>query len=103
MSLSYVLTAAAEEDLRLIVRYTRKQWGDAQVRSYVARIERGILDVATGQGAFKDVSDLHPGLCVARCEYHYIFCLARASKPALIVAIFHERMDLMTRLESRLA
>lgn len=30
MSRNYVLTDAAEADMRSIIRYTRKQWGDAQ-------------------------------------------------------------------------
>jgi len=32
----YVLSDAAEADLRDIIRYTRKQWGDAQVRRYIS-------------------------------------------------------------------
>jgi toxin ParE1/3/4 len=44
----YVLTLAASDDLRAIVRYTRKQWGDTQVRSYMTRLERGIVRLATG-------------------------------------------------------
>ncbi|QNG48525.1 type II toxin-antitoxin system RelE/ParE family toxin [Sphingobium yanoikuyae] len=103
MTIAYVLTAAAEEDLRMIVRYTRKQWSDAEVRSYVAKLESSIVHLATGRGAFKDMSDLHPALRMARCEHHYIFCLPRAGEPSLVVALFHERMDLMTRLQSRLA
>jgi len=98
----YTLTSAAEDDLRSIIRYTRKQWGDAQVRSYIARLEEGIIRLATGLGPFKDVGDLHPELRMNRCEHHYIFCLPRDDEPALIVAIFHERMDLLIRLESRL-
>jgi plasmid stabilization system protein ParE len=39
---------------------------------------------------------------MARCEHHYIFCLSRDDAPALVVAIFHERMDLMVRLTDRL-
>ncbi|WP_260465715.1 type II toxin-antitoxin system RelE/ParE family toxin [Stutzerimonas stutzeri] len=42
----YVLTAAAESDLRGIVRYTRKQWGDAQARRYIATLEQGIASLA---------------------------------------------------------
>ncbi|WP_250151132.1 type II toxin-antitoxin system RelE/ParE family toxin [Photorhabdus akhurstii] len=42
----YVLTTAAESDLRGIVRYTRKQWGDAQVRRYIAMLEQGIANLA---------------------------------------------------------
>ncbi|EQB98091.1 type II toxin-antitoxin system RelE/ParE family toxin [Photorhabdus temperata] len=99
---SYVLTAAAESDLRGIIRYTRKQWGDAQVRRYIAMLEQGIASLADGRGVFKDMSALFPGLRMRRYEHHYVFCLPREGAPALIVAIFHERMDLMTRLADRL-
>ncbi len=102
MTASYGLTAAAEADLREIIRYTRKQWGSPQVRSYVAKLERGIERLAAGQGAVKDMSALYPTLRMTRCEHHYVFCLPRDGAPALVVAIFHERMDLMTRLADRL-
>lgn len=48
MTASYVLTLAAEADLRDVIRYTRKQWGDAQTRSYVAKLRAGMESVATG-------------------------------------------------------
>jgi plasmid stabilization system protein ParE len=99
----YVLTAAAEADLRGTIRYTRQQWGDAQLRVYMDKLERGIARLAAGQGTFKDLAALHPALRMAHCEHHYIFCLRRENAPALIVAILHERMDLMTRLADRLA
>lgn len=98
----YVLAAAAEADMRDIIRYTRKQWGDEQVRRYVAMLEQGIADLAAGRGRFKDVSALVPALRMARCERHYVFCLPREAAPALIVAIFHERMEVMARLAERL-
>lgn len=88
--------------MRGVIRYTRKQWGDAQVRRYIARLEQGIARLATGQGTFKDMSALYPALRMARCEHHYVFCLPHEYAPALVVAIFHERMDLMTRLAARL-
>ena len=102
MNSGYVLTQAAEADLRDIIRYTRKQWGAAQVRQYVGRRESGIAQLAAGQSAFQEVSAVFPALRVARCQHHYVFCLPRDDAPALIVAIFHERMDLMTRLGDRL-
>jgi plasmid stabilization system protein ParE len=46
-------------------------------------------------GLFRELDALYPGLRMTRCEHHYIFCLPRKNAPALIVAIFHERMDLM--------
>lgn len=91
----YVLTDAAEADLREIIRYTRQQWGDAQMRRYIAKLEQGIARLAARQGVFKEMSVLYPALRVAHCEHHYAFCLPREHAPALIVAIFHERMDLM--------
>lgn len=102
MTPAYVLTEAAEADVRGIVRYTRTEWGDVQARRYIEKLERGINRLAVGQGAFKDMSALYPALRMARCERHYVFCLPREDLPALIVAVFHERMDLMARLADRL-
>ncbi len=102
MTTAYVLTAAAETDLREIVRYTRKQWGDTQVRSYVAKLERAIARLAIGQGAYRDMSALYPALRMLHCEHHYVFCLPREDAPALVIAILHERMDLMVQLARRL-
>ncbi|TCR72765.1 type II toxin-antitoxin system RelE/ParE family toxin [Rhizobium sp. BK376] len=99
---AYILTAEAESDLRSVIRYTRAQWSAAQVRRYVSALERGIANLAEGKCPFKDMSELHPSLRMARCEHHFVFCLFRKVSPALIVAIFHERMDLMKRLAGRL-
>jgi toxin ParE1/3/4 len=98
----YVLTTEAEADLRGIIRYTRKEWGAAQVRRYIGDLEEGIATLAAGQGLFTDMGEVYPALRVARCNHHYIFCLPRDGMPALIVAILHERMDVMTRLTGRL-
>lgn len=99
---AYVLTRAAESDLREIIRHTRKEWGDAQVRRYIARLEQGMARLAAGKGAFTEMSEIYPTLRMAHCEHHYVFCLPHKRAPALIVAILHERMDLMVRLAERL-
>ena len=72
---NYVLTHAADADLRQIIRHTRKEWGDAQVRRYVTKLEQGMACLATGQGHFKDMSALYPALRMVRCERHYVFGL----------------------------
>lgn len=59
-------------------------------------------NIAAGKVLFKDLSALYPALRMARCQHHYIFCLPREHAPALIVAILHERMDLIRRLADRL-
>lgn len=102
MTRNYVLAIGAEADLRGIVRYTRTQWSDAQVRRYINRLEQGFTRLASGQAPFKDMDALYPKLRMAHCEHHFVFCLPRDNEPALIVGIFHERMDLMTKLGERL-
>ncbi len=102
MKRPYVLSRGAEEDLRSIVRYTVAQWGEQQCRSYVAELEECATALAKGQGVFKDMTALLPGLRVAACGKHFVFCLPRSDAPALVLAILHERMDIVTRLRSRL-
>lgn len=102
MTLGYVLTDAAEADLRDIIRYTRKQWGAAQVRRYIGDLEAGIDRLVAREGTFKDMSEFYPSLHMAHCGHHYVFCLPREGAPSLIVAILHERMDLMARVATRL-
>ncbi|WP_164740290.1 MULTISPECIES: type II toxin-antitoxin system RelE/ParE family toxin [Xanthomonas] len=98
----YVLTDAAEADLRGIIRYTSARWGQPQARRYIADLEQGIAHLAAGECTFKDLSALYPALRMSHCMHHYIFCLPREQAPSLIVAILHERMDLMVRLAGRL-
>src|SRR5690606_36725811 len=87
---NYVLTTAAESDTREIVRYTPQHWGDVQVRRYIEALEEGISRLALGQGTFKDMSTIYPGLRMAHIDHHYVFCLERQKAPAQIVAVFHE-------------
>jgi plasmid stabilization system protein ParE len=100
---SYVLTLSAAADLRDITRYTRKQWGDDQTRTYIAKLEQSAETLAKGGSFYKDLSFLHPGLRMVLCAHHYVFCLPRDAAPALVIAILHERMDLMVRVKLRLA
>ena len=103
MSAGYILLPAAEADIRAIIRYTRDQWGASQARTYLRRLEQAMDWLAAGQAPFKELSTLYPHLRAVRCEHHYIFCLPRGEEAAFIVAILHERMDLMARLGDRLA
>jgi toxin ParE1/3/4 len=98
----FILTEAAEADLRSVIQYTRNRWGEVQTRKYVKTLERGMTRLAAGEGHFRTLDDIHRGLRVARCEHHFVFCLPRKNAPALIVAILHEQMDLIVRLTERL-
>lgn len=102
MTRSYVLSRGAVSDLREITRYTAKTWGEAQCRRYVAELEEAAERLGRGEGVFKDLSAVMPGLRLATAGKHCLFCLPRPAAPALILAILHERMDLMARLKGRL-
>ncbi len=103
MTRLYVLSKGAEADLREIARHTVAQWGTEQCRTYIAALEEKAQALARGQGVFKAMDAIMPGLRLATSGRHYIFCLIRPEQPALILAILHERMDILARLKSRLA
>jgi len=102
MTAPYILTRSAAADLREVVRYTVQNWGKAQCQAYIAEIEEAATDVALGKGLYKNRDDLSPGLRVRRARHHYLFCLPIKDQPALILAILHERMDMIARLRERL-
>ena len=102
MTNNYILTDDAANDMRGLIRYTRKTWGAAQARRYADDLEKGIIRLAGDPARFRDMSELYPTLRMVRCEHHFVFCLPQDGAPALIVAILHERMDLIARLADRL-
>ena len=91
----------AEAELREIVRYTARQWGAGQAQAY-ARLMDEAADLALDQGVFKEWGDVLPGLRVKAAGSHFVFCVLRTGQPALVLAVLHERMDLMTRIRARL-
>lgn len=99
----YLITKGAADDIREIARYTAAQWGVAQSRAYIAQIEQAAHDVATAQDAFKNMSSILPGLRMQSAGRHYVFCLPQTDGPALILAVLHERMDIVARLKKRLS
>ena len=99
---AYALTEAAERDLAAIACYTVKTWGIEQARRYA-----GILEIhfngLEGETMRPRVFLKHrPELLVTRCEHHYVFHRVRKDNCPLILAVYHESMDLMNRLCHRL-
>lgn len=99
----YELTPAAETDLREIARYTRRQWGVAQSRDYARRLTSCFQTIADGEVVQRTFSDLFPELLVMRCEHHFIFYLHPEGQKPEIIAVLHERMDMIARLSNRMS
>lgn len=98
----YDLAEAAEEDLRNISLYTISKWGMKQAARYAAKLDTHFEAIGHGKAKSRSFLRHRPELRVSRVEHHFIFHLERKSRRPLILAVFHENMDLMSRLRSRL-
>jgi len=96
---SYSLTLAAEDDLRGIWRYTYETWGLDQAEAYFDQIEACCDVVGHRRAQSGSLEGLPDGIRIHRCEHHYIIWLDE-DRP-VIVAILHERMDLVRWLKDR--
>ena len=99
---SYRLTPDAENDLLRIAEYTVETWGVKQARRYEAALVRCFA--ALGQGSARTSTPLthRPELKSCRCQHHYVFSLHEEGDRPTIIAVLHEKMDLITRLRERL-
>ncbi|MEQ1635247.1 MAG: type II toxin-antitoxin system RelE/ParE family toxin [Methylococcales bacterium] len=98
----YDLTPAAEEDIKEIARYTLKHWGKKQALHYATLLENRFLIIAGGTCLSRTFSERFAQIQVTRCEHHYIFYIHPDGKRPCIIAVLHERMDIVIRLKSRL-
>ena len=99
---TYQLTALAREDLREVARYTVKTWGTKQARRYQVSLESFFEAIAENKIQGHTFTRRRPDLLFARCEHHFVFFLRRENSCPLILAVFHEKMDLMMRMRKRL-
>ena len=97
---NYDLTLAAEEDLRSIWDYTFGRWGIDQADTYLDQIEACCAAISERSARERANDTLPEDIRVLRCEHHYIFWIT-GDRP-IVIAILHERMDLVNRLTDRL-
>ena len=100
---AYDLTPAAAADLRSIARYTLREWGARQQQRYARQLEACCRAIGEDDAVSRTFSDRHPQVRVTHCRRHYIFHMRPPGRRPLIIAVLHERMDLLARLERRLA
>ncbi|MCH9806580.1 MAG: type II toxin-antitoxin system RelE/ParE family toxin [Alphaproteobacteria bacterium] len=97
----YVLTNEAECDIESIWEYTCKKWGPDQADLYLSKRDAGCEAIAGGKAVSRSFADIDPRLNCCHCEHHYVFFLETGDLP-IIIAVLHERMDLMKRLVDRM-
>ena len=100
---AYELTPEAEADLEGIAEYTLREWGAEQQAHYAALLEAGFTRIADGAAIPRRFSEHYSHVFVTRCEHHYVFYIRPEGTPApRILAVLHERMNLIARLRDRL-
>lgn len=98
----YVLTQLAAKDLKDIARYTLTQWGKKQSLEYANLLDKRFQEIADKTAVSRSFSNLYPQIRVTHCEHHYIFYVHDEGERPCILAVLHERMDLVSRLRDRL-
>lgn len=98
----YELTSQAESEIRDIIRYTFEQHGKKQALRYKNALQERFCAIAERAVHARPLSERYSQILVTRCEHHYIFYIHPEGKTPRIIALLHERMDMLTRLKDRL-
>lgn len=96
--LAYSRQAAA--DLAETEIYTRRAWGNAQTRRYVASLIADIKALRLSALRYPLYSDVHPELRRKRSAMHHIYYLAFSDRIE-IVRIMHVQRDPGVHLEGQ--
>ena len=96
----FVLTKAANADLKGIGRYTQATWGRDQRTRYLTLLDAGFRALADNPLMGKDCDDIRPGYRKYQIEKHIAFYRQSGSGQIEIVRVLHERMDLEANLSA---
>jgi plasmid stabilization system protein ParE len=98
----FELSYLADCDIAEIIGYTIEKWDIDQAIRYVGILDAHFEAIGKGNARAKAVFGHRADLRVSRCQKHVIFHQERANNCPLILAVFHESMELMVRLGDRL-
>jgi plasmid stabilization system protein ParE len=98
----FEISYLADQDLENIAKYTIESWDIEQAEKYLASLDQHFEKIHDEKIMIKNVFKHRNDLKVSRCKHHVIFHLNRQNEVPLILAVFHERMDLMVRLKERI-
>ena len=99
---SYHLSEAAEADWREIALYTLSNFGEIELQRYTEGLLKCLDNLVERVGRFRSIKIAPHKVLAKPCQQHVIFALERTDERLLILAILHERMDLIRQLKHRL-
>lgn len=85
------VTRAARRDLVEIGRYTLREWGEAQCRSYLTQLDDRLRLLAAAPTSGRSCDDIKPGYWRYREGRHVVF-YRLVGDTIEVVRILHERM-----------
>jgi len=99
---NFELSYLADGDIAGIILYTIEKWDADQAIRYAGFLDAHFEAIGRGNACTKAIFGHRADLRVSRCQKHVVFHQERAGNCPLILAVFHERMELMERLSDRL-
>ena len=97
----FQFTEDAQEDLISIWLYTFEAWGEEQADGYQRKLHDCCQSLADGKQQGKNVTGIS-NVKHRLCEHHFIF-FTTSPDGIVILAVLHERMNLIKRLRDRLS
>ena len=96
---NYRLTPAAKDDLVGIWEYTIKAWGSKKAKQYLFDIEAKLELVASNPELGRARPEINRNYFSCPASHHIIYYL-KAENHIQIIAILHQRMDIVKRLQN---
>ena len=84
----YKLSAAAENDLLEIARYTLNTWGREELERYRVGLKNTFLNIAKNEMTKRTFSTTFPDLLVSKYKYHYISISPKTVQLLLLLVLF---------------
>lgn len=95
---SYRITELAQTDLENIWEYTLNQWSLDQAENYIDGLLARFGQIANGNVAAKDVSNIRSSYLRSTFNKHYVFYRLGEDKVIEIIRVLHTSMDVEKHL-----
>ncbi len=93
----YRLRPKAQNDLDEIWDYTHANWGRSQARTYIKKIKRACIRIASNPNIGKAREEILAGLHVSTVEKHML-CYFIDDTQIDVLRILYRRMDVESRI-----
>jgi plasmid stabilization system protein ParE len=98
---SYLLSKDAENDIREIVRYTLRNWGETQVNLYRSALRNQFDKIGKNVVVCKHYSKTLPDVKFTIVKEHFVFYVSPPNEKPIIIAVLHKSRDMVRHLSSR--